>query len=124
MSKRRSKLLTKYCTGKSRTWADGFAERSKTTRSENPLKPTIKKKPTKSERREIAKAEKAKKASKVGCVVAMVNESPLRNGSRFKEFVKQIAGLAAQVKRLAKKSESKTRDSKRSAAPLRTRRES
>ena len=124
MSKRRSLLLPKYCTSRSLKREVGYANKSTTTGSVNPLRRTIEKRPSKSERREIAKAEKAKKASKAGYVVAMETESPLQDSSRFKELVRLIAELAANATRVAKKSESKTRDSKRSATPLRTRRES
>ncbi|MFN9419763.1 MAG: hypothetical protein ACK578_20010, partial [Pirellula sp.] len=54
-------------------------------------------------------------------VVAMETESPRTDCSRCKELETKVAELAAEVKRLAKKLESKTRDSKRSAAPLRAR---
>ena len=55
----------------------------------------------------------------LGYVVSMETESPLPDCSRCKELEKQVAVLAAEVKRLAEKLESKTRDSKRSAAPQR-----
>lgn len=51
----------------------------------------------------------------------METESPLPDCSRCKELEKQVAELAAEVKRLAEKLESKIRDSKRSAAPQRVR---
>ena len=51
----------------------------------------------------------------------MEMESPLPDCSRCKELEKQVAELAAEVKRLAEKLESKIRDSKRSAAPQRVR---
>ncbi len=57
----------------------------------------------------------------MGYVVEMETESPLPDCSRCKELEKQIAELALEVKRLAKKLESKTRDAKRSAAPQRVR---
>ncbi len=57
----------------------------------------------------------------MGYFVAMETESPLPDCSRCKELEKQVAELALEVKRLAKKLESKTRDSKRSAAPQRVR---
>jgi hypothetical protein len=57
----------------------------------------------------------------MGYVVAMETESPIPDCSRCKELEKQVAELAIEVKRLAKKLESKTRDSKRSAAPQRVR---
>ncbi len=57
----------------------------------------------------------------MGYVVAMETESPLPDCSRCKELEKQVAELASEVKRLAQKLESKTRDSKRSAAPQRVR---
>lgn len=57
----------------------------------------------------------------MGYVVGMETESPLPDCSRCKELEKQVAELALEVKRLAKKLESKTRESKRSAAPQRIR---
>ena len=57
----------------------------------------------------------------MGYVVAMETESPRPDCTRCKELEKQVAELAAEVKRLAKKLEFKTRESKRSAAPQRVR---
>jgi transposase len=57
----------------------------------------------------------------VGYVVAMETESPQSDCTRCKELEKQVAQLAAEVKQLAKKLESKTRSRKRSAAPQRVR---
>ena len=57
----------------------------------------------------------------MGYVVAMETESPGLDCTRCKELEKQVSELAAEVKRLAKKLESKTRASKRSAAPQRVR---
>ncbi len=57
----------------------------------------------------------------MGYVGAMETESPQPDCTRCKELEKQVADLAAEVKRLANKLESKTRASKRSAAPQRVR---
>jgi transposase len=57
----------------------------------------------------------------MGYVVAMETKSPATDCTRCKELEKQVAELASEVKRLAKKLESKTRESKRSAAPQRVR---
>jgi transposase len=57
----------------------------------------------------------------MGYVGSMEKESPPTDCSRCKELEKQVAALSTEVKRLASRLEAKTRQSKRSAAPLRPR---
>jgi hypothetical protein len=52
-------------------------------------------------------------------VVAMETESPRTNCSRCKELDAKVSELAAEVKRLSKLVEAKTRTAKRGAAPQR-----